>query len=235
MTLEEVMARLEAMGSEQTRSTWARHGAKEPFYGVKTGDLKKLVKDVKKDQELALALYDTGNTDAMYLAGLSVNPKLMTKERLRQWADRAYWYLLAEYTVSGMAAESPYALELAREWVDAPEEMKAVCGWSTYTHFMSITPDERLDLEELRRLIGRVRETVHGERNRVRYAMNGFVIAAGCFVKALHGEALQAAERIGAVQVDVGRTACKVPLAAEYIGKVQAMGKIGAKKKSSIC
>lgn len=235
MTLEEVMARLEAMGSEQTRSTWARHGAKEPFYGVKTGDLKNLVKDVKKDQELALALYDTGNTDAMYLAGLSVNPKLMTKERLRQWADRAYWYLLAEYTVSGVAAESPYALELAREWVDAPEEMKAVCGWSTYTHFMSITPDERLDLEELRRLIGRVRETVHGERNRVRYAMNGFVIAAGCFVKALHGEALEAAERIGAVQVDVGRTACKVPLAAEYIGKVQTMGKIGAKKKSSIC
>lgn len=235
MTLDEVMTKLLEMGSEQTRNTWARHGAREPYFGVKVGDLKKLVKDVKKDQELAYALYETGNTDAMYLAGLSVQPKKMTKARLQQWADEAYWYLLAEYTVSGVAAESPYALELAREWLESPDEMKAVCGWSTYSHYMSITPDEQLDLEELRELIRRVRETVHGERNRVRYVMNGFVIAAGCFVKPLHAEATEAAEHIGAVQVHMGRTACKVPLAAEYIGKVQSMGRLGAKKKTCIC
>jgi 3-methyladenine DNA glycosylase AlkD len=235
MTLEEVMAKLQELGSEQTRSTWSRHGAREPFFGVKVGDMKKLVKDVKKDQELALALYDTGNSDAMYLAGLSVNPRKMTKEQLQQWADKAYWYLLAEYTVSGVAAESPYALELAREWMESPDEMKAVCGWSTYTHYMSITPDEKLDLEELRGLISRVSERVHEERNRVRYVMNGFVIAAGCFVEPLHEKAMEAAEQIGAVKVHMGQTACKVPLAAEYIGKVKAMGRLGAKKKSCIC
>jgi hypothetical protein len=44
-----------------------------------------------------LALYDTGNHDAMYLAGLSVDPKLITKETLQDWVKKAYWYMLAEY------------------------------------------------------------------------------------------------------------------------------------------
>lgn len=235
MMLEEVMARLEAMGSEQTKSTLMKHGAREPFFGVKIGDLKKLVKDVKKDQGLVYDLYDTGNSDAMYLAGLSADPKRMTAERLRDWARKAYWYLPAEYTVSGVAAESPYALELAREWVESPEEMTAVCGWSTYTHYLSVTPDAQLDLEELQGLLRLVEKTVHGERNRVRYAMNQFVLAAGCFVEPLHAAAKETAAAIGAVQVNVGRTACKVPLASEYIAKVASMGKVGAKKKTCIC
>ena len=37
------------------------------------------MKHVKKHQELALNLYQSGNSDAMYLAGLCVNPKQMTK------------------------------------------------------------------------------------------------------------------------------------------------------------
>lgn len=43
---------------------------------------------MKKDHELALKLYDSGNHDAMYLAGLAVNPKLISKETLRDWAQK---------------------------------------------------------------------------------------------------------------------------------------------------
>jgi 3-methyladenine DNA glycosylase AlkD len=235
VTYEEVMLQLERLGTEQTKKTFFRHGVKEPLFGVRVGDLKKLVKYVKKDQALALALYDSGNHDAMYLAGLSVNPQTMTKERLQIWVKKAYWYMLAEYTVAGVAAESPFARELALEWIQAPEEMIAACGWSTYANYISITPDERLDLDEIRSLLDQVRDTIHGERNRVRYTMNGFVIAAGSYVEALHGEAKGVAEQIGKVHVDVGDTACKVPPAAGYIGKVEAAGKIGRKRSSCIC
>ena len=94
INLTELMNELESLGSEQTRKTFIRHGAKEPFFGVKIGDLKKFVKHVKKDQELALALYETGNHDAMYLAGLAVDPKKLSKEMLQKWVEDAYWYML---------------------------------------------------------------------------------------------------------------------------------------------
>jgi hypothetical protein len=65
--------------------------------------------------------------------------------------------------------------------------------------------------------------------------MNLFVICVGAYVAALHDEAIKAAEQIGKVHVDVGNTACKVPLATDYIKKIEQRQKIGVKKKTCIC
>lgn len=235
MTIEEIMSKLADMGSEQTKRTFLNHGAQEPLFGVKIGDLKKLVKEVKKDQALALALYDTGNSDAMYLAGLSVKPKSMTKDTLQSWAHQANWSLLSESTVGAVAAESGFALELAREWMKAEEERIATSGWMTYANYVSMTADEYLDLTEIRQLLGQVEQTIHSERNRVRYVMNSFVIIVGTSVPALYEEALETARRIGKVHVNVGKTACKVPLADAYMNKIYSLGRIGLKRKTCIC
>ncbi|MEC1525941.1 DNA alkylation repair protein [Neobacillus niacini] len=235
MTYEEIMQKLEELGSEQTKQTYNKHGVNEPFFGVKIGDLKKLVKYVKKNLELALKLYNSGNHDAMYLAGLSVNPKQISKKTLQDWAQKAYWYMVAEYTVAQVAAESDYAMELAREWMKSEEEMIAVGGWSTYSNYLSITPDEKLDLSEIRAMLNQVKNNIHGERNRVRYVMNGFVISVGAYVSELSEEAKQVAEYIGKVQVNVGNTACKVPLATAYIKKIEVKNRVGLKRKTCIC
>lgn len=229
------MLKLEELGSAQTKNTLFHHGAREPFFGVRIGDLKKLIKYVKKDHDLALKLFGTGNSDAMYLAGLSINPKLMTKADLENWVQKAYWYLLAEYTVAGVAAESEYALELAREWMKSEDEMIACCGWSTYANYLSITPDEKLDLAEIRILLEVIACTIHEAKNRVRYNMNMFVICVGSFVLPLHEEAMKVAEQLGKVHVNVGQTACKVPIASDYIKKVEEKAKLGVKKKTCIC
>jgi 3-methyladenine DNA glycosylase AlkD len=235
MTYEEIMQKLEELGTDQTKRIYLNHGVKEPYFGVKIGDMKKLVKYVKKDHELALRLYNSGNHDAMYLAGLSINPKRVSKETLEEWAEKAYWYIIAEYTVAGVAAESEYARELAKKWMDSDEEMMSVCGWSTYSNYLSITPDDELDLNEIRVLLNRVKNSVHNERNRVRYVMNGFVISVGSYVPALHEEAMGVAESIGKVHVDVGNTACKVPLASTYIKKIADKDRVGMKRKTCIC
>ncbi|CAM5216220.1 3-methyladenine DNA glycosylase AlkD OS=Ureibacillus acetophenoni OX=614649 GN=SAMN05877842_106116 PE=4 SV=1 [Ureibacillus acetophenoni] len=235
MTYEEIMQKLEELGSEQTKQIYLNHGVREPYFGVKIGDLKKLVKYVKKDHELALKLYNSGNRNPMYLAGVSVDPKLISEETLQDWTNKAYWYMAAEYTVAQVAAESEYALELAREWMKSDEEMIAVCGWSTYTNYITITPDDQLDLVEIRDLLEQVKNTVHQERNRVRYVMNGFVISVGAYVPELTEEAKQVAQHIRKVHVDVGNTACKVPLATDYIKKVEEKNKTGIKRKTCIC
>lgn len=235
MTYEQMMEQLEQMGSEQTKKTLMNHGAKEPLFGVKIGDMKKLVKYVKKDQELALKLFASGNYDAMYLAGLSINPKLVSKETLQEWVKQINWHAPAEYTVAWVTAESEFAVELAREWIQSPEELIAVCGWSSYSNYLSITSDEKLDIDEISRLLKQVSSTIHSERNWVKYVMNGFVIAVGSYVPALNEEAKQVAEQIGKVQVSVGNTACKVPLATSYIAKVEQRDKVGVKRKTCIC
>ncbi|MBI3465809.1 MAG: hypothetical protein HY000_22560 [Planctomycetes bacterium] len=65
--------------------------------------------------------------------------------------------------------------------------------------------------------------------------MNSFVIAVGSYVKPLLNEAKAAAKKIGMVSVDMGDTACKVPLATEYIEKVVKAGRVGRKRKTIKC
>ena len=65
--------------------------------------------------------------------------------------------------------------------------------------------------------------------------MNTLVICVGAYVAPLHEEGMRVANQIGKVHVNVGQTACKVPLAAEYINKIAARSKIGTKKKTCIC
>src|SRR6187551_2513344 len=108
MDLPKVMAQLKKLGSEQTKKTFLRHGAREPLFGVKVGDLKTIQKKIKRNHALALELYETGNADAMYLAGLIADPEQMTKADLRKWVRGANSKMLAGYTVPWVASESRY-------------------------------------------------------------------------------------------------------------------------------
>jgi 3-methyladenine DNA glycosylase AlkD len=235
MTVDQVVAELKAKGSEGIKLIFLRHGAKEPVYGVKVGDLKKIQKRVKKDHALALALYDTGIAEAMYLAGLISDPPRMTKAQLQKWLKKATWGMTSEYTVPWVAAESRFGAELAREWIDSPKESIASAGWATWSSLVAIKPDEDLDLDELADLLDRVATGIHKEPDQVRYVMNGFVIAVGSYVLALAPKAKAAAEQIGHVKVDMGETDCKVPNALEYIEKVEKAGRQGTKRKTAMC
>jgi hypothetical protein len=125
--------------------------------------------------------------------------------------------------------------DLALEWIESSKEGVAVTGWATLSSLVGIKDDAELDLAELKRLLLRVQKAIPEEPNRVRAAMNGFVIAVGTYVKPLTDFALQSARKIGEVSVDVGDTSCKVPFAPDYIEKVQKKGTIGKKRKTAKC
>jgi 3-methyladenine DNA glycosylase AlkD len=235
MNAKQIIEELKPLGNESTKKVLANHGAREPFFGVKIGDLKKIHKRIKKDYQLALDLYDTGNYDAMYLAGLIADDAKMTKPNLRNWIAKAYCGPLAGSTVAWVAAGSPHGHELALEWIDSKEELAAEAGWMTLSARVSIKPDGELDLAELKRLLRRVETTIHKAPNAVRYCMNGFVIAVGTYVLPLADFALEIGQKIGAVTVDMGNTACQVPFAPDAILKMKKRGAIGKKRKSAKC
>ncbi len=235
MTVKEIMAELEAKGSPGTKKVLLKHGVKEPFFGVKIGDMKPIQKKIKKDYQLAKDLYATGNSDAMYLAGLIADESKMTKEDLATWVKQSQSVNVNEYTVPWIAAESKFGYELAMEWIDSKEEYIATAGWATLSNLVAIKADEDLDLKALKNLLQRVEKDIHKAANRVRSNMNGFMIALGSFVPALTDATIQTAKKVGTVMVDVGDTSCKVPDAIEYIMKVKHKGTIGKKKKMARC
>lgn len=235
MTSKEILFELEEYGDEQTKRTYMKLGAKEPLFGVKVQDLKKILKKTKKNHELSLELYATGNYDAMYLAGLMADEKQISKEQLELWVGKAYFSYLSEYTVPWVAAETEYGFELGLKWIQSDIETVASAGWGTLAYYAAVHKDEKLDTKTYIKLLDTIENEIHDAQNRVRYAMNGFVIAVGTYVEGLTKKSKEVAKKLGKVTVDVGGTACKVPLANDYIDKVIAKGRIGVKRKTARC
>jgi len=236
-TLQSVMADLESRGSEKTRATYIRHGMPaNHIFGVSMADLKIIAKTIRREQDLALELYATGNLDAMYLAGLVADGNLMTRKQLQSWADGAVGMsMISEYTVPWVAVESAYGPALAAEWIKSKKEHVAAAGWCTWSGLVATKPDAELDLALVERLLGEIEGGISSAKNRVKYTMNRFVISVGSYVKPLYAQAMATGKRLGPVAVDVGDTDCKIPLAPEYIEKVKAMGKLGQKRKTIRC
>ncbi len=236
-TLASVMSQLKSKGSEKTRATYARHGTPaERALGVSVADIKIIANTIKKQQALACELYDTGIFEAMYLAGMVASGALLTRKQLNAWADAAAGMsMIYEYTVPWVALESADPRGLAMEWIGSKKEHVAAAGWRTYAGIVTVTPDEKLDLKEIEGLLKTVADQIHTAQNKVRQPMNHFVISVGGYVAPLSSKALRTAKEIGEVEVDVGDTACKVPLASDYIAKMLAKGKAGVKRKTIRC
>jgi 3-methyladenine DNA glycosylase AlkD len=235
MTAREILNELKSLGNDGYKRTLLRHGVPEPFYGVKIEDLKKIQKRIKMDYQLAKELFDTGVADAMYLAGLVADDERMTKKDLHHWAKSAACPMHSEYTVAWVAAGNKAGWDLALEWIESKRENVASTGWATLSSTVAISPDTALDLTKIKALLGQVVKSITTQPNRVRFTMNGFVIAVGCHVSPLTDLALEAAARIGTVTVAMGDTDCRVPSAAEAIKKVQKRGALGKKRKSAKC
>lgn len=233
MTVNDIMKQLEESGNESIKSTLKKHGAREPFFGVKVEDLKRILKKTKKNHELSLELYKTGNTDAMYLAGLMADEKKISEEELDDWADKAYWHYLSEYAVPWVAAETEFGFKIGQKWIKSKEERIASAGWATLAYFAGVNSE--VDIERYSQLLDTVEKEIHDAQNRVRYAMNGFVIAVGTYIKELTDKSLIIADKVGTVKVEMGGTACQVPLAKDYIQKTVEKGTVGKKRKTARC
>ena len=235
MNAKSILEEIKPLGSDSYKRVIFKHGVKEPCFGVKISDLQKIVKRIKMNYQLALDLYDTGNYDAMYLAGLIADDAQMTKENLHHWAAQAYCSGLASATVPWVASGSAHGWEIGLEWIESKSPFIAVAGWTTLSSIVSVKDDTKLNLPALKKLLQRVQKSVHQSPDLVSYQMNSFVIAVGCYVEPLTDIAIQTAEKIGPVMAYLGDNSCQVPFAPDYIRKVQKRGTIGKKRKTAKC
>ena len=208
MTLAEAMSALKKAGSAQTRKTYARHGATEPMFGVSFATLKILLKRIGVDQELALALWKTGNFDARNLAVKIADPARMSTSDLDRWASTQFVLGCGNY-VAYLAVEGPHARGRADKWLAASAETKRCSGWLLVAA-MAMCDEPTPDTWFLARLAD-LEKTLQASPNAQRQAMLSALIAIGCRSTALRKAATTAAKRIGKVEIDHGDTSCKTP------------------------
>lgn len=231
MDFETVMQELEALGKDRLKKLYLSNGAREPLFGVATGEMKPLARKIKRNQPLAEQLYATGNYDAMYFAGVIADPAAMTEADFDRWIDGAYFYMISDFVVAVTLAESPIAQQVADKWIASGEDLKMSAGWSCYCWLLGSRPDHEFSESKLSGLLDRVRETIHQAPERTKYAMSNFVYTVGVSYVPLHEKAVETATAIG--EVEVGKKKRLQPLA--NIRKEIDKGRLGFKRKYVRC
>ena len=110
MTYTEAMAELKKLGTAQNVKIYKRHGAGNNLFGVSFANLNKLQKKIKVDHQLALQLWESGNTDARTLATLIADPKQMTLAQADKWIENINYYMLCDL-LADLIAKTPFAKE----------------------------------------------------------------------------------------------------------------------------
>ena len=230
MTLAQAMAALEAKGSEQTRKTYLRHGAREPLFGVKFGDLRPLAKRIGKDQALARQLWASGNSDARLLACMVSDPAQSSEAEMDDWLADIDTYFLVDTFVAEVASKVPGQRKRAERWIASDRDRTAQAGWDLMNHVAlndAAIPDDyfvrQLDLIATR--MGR-----YG--NWTRRSASNTITGIGLRNDALESEARRAATSMGHVEFDPGQTSCVMPDPIVYLEKTKAYRAAQAEKRA---
>lgn len=214
MALDQVLRALEAAGAEQNRKIYRRHGVGERQFGVSFANLRSIGQQYLGDQQLAEALWTTGNHDARMLATIIADPAAIADGTLEAWRRDLDNYVVTD-AFTGLVARTPQCRKKMEKWTKAKGEWTSRCGFGLLAHLAMRDP--QLPDDYFLRYLEIIEREIHGRKNRTRDAMNSALIAIGVRNRALQQRAVAAAKRIGTVEVDHGETGCKTPDAVEYI------------------
>lgn len=235
LKFDTVMQELEALGKERTKKMYMSNGAHEPLFGVATGAMKPIVKQIKIDQALAEELYATGNYDAMYFAGVIADPKAMTEEDYDRWIDAAYFYMLSDYVVAVTLSESDIAQEVADKWITSGDALKMSAGWSCYCWLLGNRPDEQFTESKIAEMLNTVKNTIHEAPERTKASMNNFLYTVAISYVPLHEKAVEIAKEIGIVEIKRVKKKNSLLNAYDSIQKDVDKGRVGFKRKYVRC
>ena len=208
MTKTQVLALLKENQNERGIAHWKKRVADTSnlkSFGVGLTQLRKLAKQINRDHELARELWKSGIYDAKIIGLLIDDPKKLSREQAEEQVDELNVGMLSHVFASCDAtlAKTPFAFELARDWMESKDNMRRRCGYSLLYELSKRNIKAMDDAYFLGR-IAHIRDTIHGEEMWVREAMNSALMGIGKRNKKLNKAAIRAAKAIGRVDIDYG-------------------------------
>lgn len=213
MNLKEALSQLEALGNERMRKHNRNHGAGDNQFGVRRGDVRKLAKQIKADHELALALWETGNIDARFLAILLIKPKSLSAEQLDQMVRSVTFVEVADWLTNYVIKKHPDKETLRQGWMATDDPMAARAGWALTTERIAKSPDGL----ELSGLLDRIESEMGEAAPEIQWTMNMALAETGIHHQKLRKRALAIGETLGVYRDYPVSKGCTSPFAPIWI------------------
>ncbi|MBU2491925.1 MAG: DNA alkylation repair protein [Bacteroidetes bacterium] len=171
MEINEITSELKKHGSSKNLEGMMRFGI-NPIngIGVPIPFIRKLAKQIGKNDELALKLWETKIHENRLLACMISNPVNVTKSQMNKWVKDFYSWDICDQVCNNLFVFTPFAYEKAVEWSSNEKEFIKRAGFvlmaTLAVHSKNLSDIDFINLFPI------IKKESNDERNFVKKAVN---------------------------------------------------------------
>ena len=122
-SVEEVLEKLKSNSRPEQLEGMARYGmAVERRLGVSIPDIRKIAKELGKDNKLAIELWKTGIAEARIIAAMIDDPEKLTEGQMEDWVKDINSWDVCDQVCMNLFEKTPLAWQKIIDWSEREEE-----------------------------------------------------------------------------------------------------------------
>jgi len=131
MQLNQILKKLKSLSNPKAVAGMARFGINpEKTYGISIPVLRKMAKEIGKNHNLALKLWDSGIHEAKILASMIDEPEKVTKKQMDEWIKNFDSWDVCDQCCMNLFSKTPYSWEKAKKWTNRKKEFEKRAGFA---------------------------------------------------------------------------------------------------------
>ncbi len=138
--------------------------------GISMPTLRKMAKDIGRNQALALALWDSGIHEARILASMIAEPQLVSAELMEEWVNDFDSWDVCDQVCGNLFDKTPYAYHKAVQWCQREREFVRRAGFVMMAELA--VHDKKAADEAFLQFFPLIKHYAGDERNFVKKAVN---------------------------------------------------------------
>jgi len=193
--VKEIVEKLKSFSNPEAIEGMARFGiTPKRTFGISIPDLRKIAKEVGKNHELALKLWEIDTRETRILASMIDEPEVVKEEQMEEWVKEFDYWEICDQVCQNLFIHTKFAHKKALEWSRRDEEFVKRAGFALMAWFAFKYKDaEDKKFEEFFHAIKR--ESTD-ERNFVKKAVNWALRQIGKRNMNLNKKAIEVAKEI---------------------------------------
>jgi len=171
ITSDQIIANLKQRANAQAVEGMARFGIRPAqALGISMPTLRKMAKEIGRDQALALALWNSGFHEARILASMIAEPQLVAAELIEEWVNDVEAWDVCDQVCGNLFDKTPYAYQKAKEWCQWEKEFVRRAGFVMMAELA--VHDKQAQDEAFVQFFPLIKRYAGNERNFVKKAVN---------------------------------------------------------------
>jgi len=195
MEFTEIIKKLKSLSNPKNVAGMARFGINsQKTLGVNVPVLRQMAKEIGKNHQLALQLWDSGYHEARILAGFIDETEKVTEKQMEKWAKDFDSWDICDQTCSSLFDKTDFVWQKIEGLTKRKEEFVKRTGFTLMACLA--VHDKKAQDKDFIKLLLMIKREATDERNFVKKAVNWALRQIGKRNKNLNKEAIKMAQEI---------------------------------------